>query len=704
MGMLKRSFQVENDELLHRPAKRPSQKGINPHLVEAAKEVVKPAVQKAKTFRTKLFKKPWKKDFSAEEQVQDEQPCSDDGADCVTANETTSISRSPIIVVNDMAPTVPVLGVTPPSTPVLSGIVSTVSIEPHDDAGRQPVIARSPIFVVCDVAPTVPAMAKDLSVITPPTTPVASGVVLTITINSETLTSTVHADTSKTVQPQHPVVPSQQIANLQNESNSVEIQGHNPSAQLRTPSPAPPSPSVHGSRKESVKCSFQKEPATEESPEKDKIVDYFGPIVDISDKSFVELVKRRLGMPDASPRDIYVKGEASGDFNMVKFVHCKGQDLAIKVPGAGWDKYWTEDRAEILVSEVTTLELIRTKTDAKCPVPHVLGHDDAMDNEIGAPYIIMERLPRSSALDLWYDYKQDGEYYYEPETLENEDKAALRERFLWSLAEKMSLLRSIQVPKIGMLTVDENGETTMGPYVSVNPCKGERVTYRSMFGSTYEFYMNEIERRYPRASCGAEESGIVRFLKDILDTEPFHASTQSGDYRNREPESFVLAHADFNLQNILCNPETGEVTGIIDWEGAHFLPRCVGYTSVPLFLRDDWSPHYNFIQSGVDSWRPPSVQKLDSWRKMYAKAMKFHMQGHNDSFFTLKSAMYNAFHTSLYPELNTANGHILNVIYKLIHQIVPYADAPRVMIALGDGDETLGEVVRREVMGYFMGA
>jgi hypothetical protein len=39
-----------------------------------------------------------------------------------------------------------------------------------------------------------------------------------------------------------------------------------------------------------------------------------------------------------------------------------------------------------------------------------------------------------------------------------------------------------------------------------------------------------------------------------------HSKNQSD-----EGELFVLRYDDLDFQNIFCDPETGEVTGIIDW-------------------------------------------------------------------------------------------------------------------------------------------
>lgn len=35
---------------------------------------------------------------------------------------------------------------------------------------------------------------------------------------------------------------------------------------------------------------------------------------------------------------------------------------------------------------------------------------------------------------------------------------------------------------------------------------------------------------------------------------------------------FVLSHGDLNMMNLLVNPETGNITGIVDWAESRILP------------------------------------------------------------------------------------------------------------------------------------
>jgi hypothetical protein len=78
-----------------------------------------------------------------------------------------------------------------------------------------------------------------------------------------------------------------------------------------------------------------------------------------------------------------------------------------------------------------------------------------------------------------------------------------------------------------------------------------------------------------------------KILGMILASSPFTSPTESSDAQ----ESFVLRHDDLDFQKIFTDKH-GNVTGIIDWEGCYTASRCVGYSSLPVFLRRNWLPDF----------------------------------------------------------------------------------------------------------------
>ena len=87
-----------------------------------------------------------------------------------------------------------------------------------------------------------------------------------------------------------------------------------------------------------------------------------------------------------------------------------------------------------------------------------------------------------------------------------------------------------------------------------------------------------------------------------------------------ETETFVIAHPDFNLQNVLV-AEDGTLQGLIDWDGVSTVPRSVGCL-FPKWLTLDWDPaNYTY---GMDlGWkiqpRQHSPTELKHYRALYAQ-------------------------------------------------------------------------------------
>ena len=79
-------------------------------------------------------------------------------------------------------------------------------------------------------------------------------------------------------------------------------------------------------------------------------------------------------------------------------------------------------------------------------------------------------------------------------------------------------------------------------------------------------------------------------------------------------DSFVLAHPDLDLQNVLVD-EHGNITALVDWEGVSTVPRPLG-CAYPMWLTRDWDPYY--YSYGYEDGRPEnSPEELRVYRKKY---------------------------------------------------------------------------------------
>jgi hypothetical protein len=85
------------------------------------------------------------------------------------------------------------------------------------------------------------------------------------------------------------------------------------------------------------------------------------------------------------------------------------------------------------------------------------------------------------------------------------------------------------------------------------------------------------------------------------------------------PPTFSLGHPDFNYQNIFTNDE-GDITGLIDWDGTHTLPRALGFARYPSWITRDWDPvKYGYDEP--DGREEDSPAQLLSYRREYAASM-----------------------------------------------------------------------------------
>ena len=91
-------------------------------------------------------------------------------------------------------------------------------------------------------------------------------------------------------------------------------------------------------------------------------------------------------------------GSYNAVFNL-KFTD--GVDWVLKVPSKGHGRRWTSATSKALESEAQTLRLIRRETTI--PVPKVYAFDSSLNNEIGCPFIVMERIQGRALNYGWFN-------------------------------------------------------------------------------------------------------------------------------------------------------------------------------------------------------------------------------------------------------------------------------------------------------------
>ena len=92
---------------------------------------------------------------------------------------------------------------------------------------------------------------------------------------------------------------------------------------------------------------------------------------------------------------------------------------------------------------------------------------------------------------------------------------------------------------------------------------------------------------------------------------PLYRHLDEEDTKDNPTSVFRFAHNDLNLHNILLDPATGHITGIIDWEMSGFFPRWMAATAGAGFDDD----HHRFVmedyQDGPDEFDDDSDEAAD---------------------------------------------------------------------------------------------
>ncbi|KAI9700810.1 MAG: hypothetical protein M1836_002179 [Candelina mexicana] len=266
----------------------------------------------------------------------------------------------------------------------------------------------------------------------------------------------------------------------------------------------------------------------------------------------------------------------------------------------------TDVHTATLESEIATIAFLK-KHRPKIPVPEIVYWDSSARNPSGRPFILMRRLPGIKIVELpsfegmgrWVPgISLDSEIRT---VLEN--VARMHAELVRPLPTGISGLASL---KIGQLQLNkkapdyEPGQChrdtpiEIGPFVCTNyhtrPCLNH--IQNGPFNSIWEFFnglkerskgqllletipnddeKREEENEVPNVAPSIETNDTVSCLIDIC-----AILSPEGRKRtlplNPTSEELCLWHVDLGLWNILVDPRTLEITGVLDWEDAAVLP------------------------------------------------------------------------------------------------------------------------------------
>ncbi|KAI0370829.1 hypothetical protein BV20DRAFT_994726 [Pilatotrama ljubarskyi] len=249
-------------------------------------------------------------------------------------------------------------------------------------------------------------------------------------------------------------------------------------------------------------------------------------------------------------------------------------------------RFWREINLLKWLKEVSSLQ-----------VPSIRAIIEPQNPE-RCPYVVMDKMPGSVLMNV------AGRMPYEA-----------KERLMYSHAEVFLQLFRLKVPqRIGTLCVHEpGGLLDIVPWQAIG---SERSAAR-VYDTLEQFVDGLIESRRQSGDIGTDEAARLRG-EEVLARLAEKLSPICKRLSRPSLRRCVLVHDDLNQTNILSN-ESGEITGVIDWEYQSVRPAVLA-AKYPGCIRYDGinDPQY---ASGDEWWTvsPGDARKL---RELYAQIVK----------------------------------------------------------------------------------
>ncbi|KAK5095703.1 hypothetical protein LTR70_003372 [Exophiala xenobiotica] len=319
-------------------------------------------------------------------------------------------------------------------------------------------------------------------------------------------------------------------------------------------------------------------------------------------------------MSDVGKEHINVTFLAEGALNKVYLVYDKKNDkqyvMRVSLPVDPYHKTY---------AEVSTLKYLRSKTIL--PVPEVYAYNTSPSNTIGFEWILMSFVPGVTLQSCWFRLTMD-----EKRDILSQIVAFQADLF----AHPFHGIGGLIIDDIGSLVVDRASEDRLwwynrlhdpchkGPFSSAQEYLTSKVLH--MRNETQRDYEREMAIRISRQQRTQLDPTAQTLLPSVNDGENAQQDNDEEDephsipiLRNlqriltRFPELFrgvlpltnntsaqeisILTHADLSANNILIDPNTKKITGIIDWENVLALPLSLA-CDLPKLLEPNTKPRH----------------------------------------------------------------------------------------------------------------
>lgn len=330
----------------------------------------------------------------------------------------------------------------------------------------------------------------------------------------------------------------------------------------------------------------------------------------------VETLRNLAGKFRQGNSECYVLSRHRGSFNFSLRLHWQdgGRDWLIRFPIPG--KVLFPD--EKVQNEVVLMEFIRRNTSI--PVPEIIGYGTAEENPTGlGPFIIMTWIEGVRMKDLLQETSASEKDPHDVKL--NPD---LSEDMLKSLYSEMSKvlceLWALDFDRIGSLVFDDSSNSwdiTRRPLTIARTEMATRDGVSLELPGVSDTFSSSLD--YFACLAGAHTIHLKKHVNGIRNSRdarlkyttrhlfksiiPFFTSMSE----NNGP--FKLFCEDFGPGNVLVDPETLEITSVIDWEFCYAAPAQF-LASPPRWLLLKYVDHW-VLDEGLDSFLSAYMPKFE---------------------------------------------------------------------------------------------
>jgi hypothetical protein len=304
-------------------------------------------------------------------------------------------------------------------------------------------------------------------------------------------------------------------------------------------------------------------------------------------------------------------------FYVIQFWSCGRQGPVkwiMKIPSPGEGGCWDEPSREGLRTEAFLLHKLRTETTM--PVPEVIDADCGGDNEIGAPWLLMEFVQGRRLEDVWFGLDNEGgaDIHANTEALKKKRKTILRD-----VAEAMLQLGRYKFDRGGAVSFDAkhghlfgvqalqelNVQRMVNRWLLNEECRNLPL-YRPVgpWGTTMATYTAMLDAYPPNTVAGRGVDELLRLLVGyVREPVPFHGAK----------ERFVLTHPDLSLRNVILADDGTTIKAFLGWNGARAVPCSLGNEAFPRWLVRDFNPFIWHWWPATELWWRVHVPPEVNW-------------------------------------------------------------------------------------------